>query len=221
MFDLDDTLYPEINYVKSGFAEVVRFLEAKVMIDASELSRFMETSFKECRTNVFDQVIEKFAINEVTVSDLITVYKSHQPKIKLSIRVEKILSQLRTKVSLAIVTDGALDGQQKKVKALGLDKSIDFIVYTDQWGIEYWKPHPKAFEHLMNVTGSLPHEILYVGDNPSKDFIYQKTLGIHVVQYLSRGLYQNDSYLENVIPTFKINDVEEIVQIIDTINNHV
>lgn len=221
VFDMDDTLYPELDYVQSGFSEVASYIEAKTMLNASEITKYMELSFQQNRKNVFDQLIKQLDINGITISELVAVYKSHQPVIELSSKVKMVLKQLQKIMALAIVTDGDLSEQQRKVHSLTLQNYVDYIVFTDEWGRDFWKPHPKAFEHLMKITNTLPHEILYIGDNPNKDFVYQTTLGIHVVQFMSDGFYQNDPYKDHVHPKYKISDLEEIFQIIDTINHNV
>ncbi|NIA21063.1 MAG: HAD hydrolase-like protein, partial [Anaerolineaceae bacterium] len=60
--------------------------------------------------------------------------------------------------------------QRAKFEALGLADRFGHVIYTDRWGLEFRKPHPRAFEEFERLTGCPPHECAYVADNPTKDF---------------------------------------------------
>lgn len=93
-----------------------------------------------------------------------------------------MLARLKSVVRLGIVSDGYLEVQQRKVAALGIATLFDAIVFSDQWGREFWKPHLRAYEtalERLHVEGS---DAVYVADNPAKDFIGAKALGLWTVQ---------------------------------------
>ena len=76
-----------------------------------------------------------------------------------------------------MVSDGPLSSQSAKADALRLARWFDPILFTDSLGAEFVKPNTKAFE-LLAATWRLPHgDLVYVGDNPTKDFTGPRALG--------------------------------------------
>ncbi|WP_318753436.1 HAD-IA family hydrolase [Globicatella sp. PHS-GS-PNBC-21-1553] len=59
---------------------------------------------------------------------------------------------------------------------LNLEKYFDKIIVTDELGRAYWKPHPKSFEIMKAHFGVNYNEMVYVGDNPQKDFFIKKSI---------------------------------------------
>jgi putative hydrolase of the HAD superfamily len=72
--------------------------------------------------------------------------------------------------------------QRSKMAALGLVAWFDPIIYTDDWGREHWKPSVRAFEHALALVDVAPRQAMYVGDNPGKDFIGARRLGMATVR---------------------------------------
>ena len=71
--------------------------------------------------------------------------------------------------------------------ALGLDSHVDRILLTDQWGSDFWKPHQRAFELLEAEWKCSPSELVYVGDNPTKDFAGPKARGWMTIRLRLQG----------------------------------
>ena len=80
-----------------------------------------------------------------------------------------LLEVLRDRHILAVLTDGCLATQMRKVGALGLDTLVDTVIYTDTLGPGYWKPSRFFFDFLRETYGA-SRRYCYVGDNPEKDF---------------------------------------------------
>jgi putative hydrolase of the HAD superfamily len=181
VFDLDDTLFLERTYVLSGFAAVANDIAAAYAIEPKEIVRELiaiEAAGHQGR--VFDTWLERpdQPTARLTVHHLVDIYHSHRPNISLLPRVLDMLESLRNAAyRLAIVSDGNLHSQRAKVEALGLEDLMDRIVLTDQWGSDFWKPHQRAFELLESDWSCSPRELVYVGDNPQKDFAGPKSRG--------------------------------------------
>src|SRR5207249_9586322 len=77
----------------------------------------------------------------------------------------------------AIISDGPLAAQQRKVEALGLQAWFDPILLTDRWGRDFWKPHERAFREIEALTAAGGAACAYLGDNPQKDFVAPSRLG--------------------------------------------
>jgi putative hydrolase of the HAD superfamily len=190
IFDLDDTLYPERSYVKSGFKAVALLLLDKFGWDADESQRIMlEVLDQEGRGHVFNQLLlskQKFSIG--LVKECVNVYRNHSPKIRLYNNAEKILSDLATPIYL--VTDGHKIVQQKKLIALKIQHFFKKVFITHRYGIKNSKPSIHCFEIIRRIENCEWSDMVYFGDNPAKDFVNLTPLGVHTVR-IKTGEHQN------------------------------
>ena len=188
VFDLDDTLYDEIEYCKSGFASVAEFLaNLPKHPPAEHIFAALWRQFNAGnRTRTFNTALDELSVSydDGLIQELINVYRNHIPRIKLPQDSRDVLRKLSTKYKLAMLTDGFLPAQQLKVQALGIEKYFQSIVYTEQLGRKYWKPFPVGFEKIMQTLNAKPENIAYVADNENKDFIAPNKLGFLTVQLI-------------------------------------
>ena len=119
-------------------------------------------------------------------------YRNHIPQIKLYDGVKELLLSLRTQgIKLGIITDGRPEGQHHKIQALGLTDLVDDIIITDELGgPQFRKPCDIAFR-ILQRRWNIPFEYLvYIGDNPNKDFLAPRTLGMSTIWFKNLdGLY--------------------------------
>lgn len=172
ILDLDDTLYGEKEYVKSGFKAVEMFLK----IDGASDALYDKFLNGEKAIDVYLNEIGKKNL----IKECIDIYRNHIPAITLYKGVNEAIIELKNKgIKVGIITDGRPNGQRNKIIALGLDKLIDDIIITDELGGEQFrKPCDIAFR-IMQRRWKIPFEnIIYVGDNLHKDFQAPKQLGM-------------------------------------------
>ena len=177
IFDLDDTLYSEKQYVRSGYKAVADYLGNEGY--AERLWHFFEE-----KKPAIDALLEEIGKTELK-QECLKVYREHIPDITLYEGVPELISDIKAKgIKVGIITDGRPDGQRNKLKALGLDKTVDDIIITDELGgVQFRKPCDIAFR-IMQRRWKLPFEqLVYVGDNVSKDFQAEGQLGMKCVQY--------------------------------------
>jgi putative hydrolase of the HAD superfamily len=188
IFDLDDTLYPERQYVFSGFRAVSQWCSKRFGYPADEtFDQLVGIYLNGSRKDTFQRWFEERDIESVTNTPLaIEIYREHYPAISCFTGVAELLKRLKSRARLGLVSDGALEVQQRKLEALGIAGSFDAIVLSDTWGKDYWKPHPRPFQTVLDSLGVKAHEAVYVADNPLKDFVGAKPLGMWTVQVLSR-----------------------------------
>ncbi len=179
VFDLDDTLYDEIEFVKSGFLEISKYLG-----DEKYYNFMWELFNKEGSGKIFDKLIQTFDL-DANINKLIEIYRFHMPKITLPKESAELLEF--AKIS-ALITDGHYITQQNKFYALGLDKYIKFPVFTDFYRTK--KPELKPFLMVMDKYPN--SEYVYISDNPKKDFFAPKKLGWKTVRYKNpKGIYKD------------------------------
>lgn len=204
VFDIDDTLYDEIDYVRSGFAHVAREAEGPE-VAAETLEDWLATAFEAgIRGDTFDRLLEAYPsiATRTSKADLIEAYRRHEPDIRLDPRVGRLLDDLRARgIRLAILSDGVPDGQRAKVQALGLDRWFTPIVLTGSLGTSHAKPATAGFDAIGRDWGLRPEDLAYVADNPAKDFAGPRRLGWTTIR-LRHGR-QLRSTLEPADATFR------------------
>jgi putative hydrolase of the HAD superfamily len=180
-FDLDDTLYPEPDFVASGFRAVAKWAEQVLGIDsAMGLAELQSLYDRGPKGHTFDAWLAMHNLDIGNwVREAVRVYREHDPAIKPFPEVAPLLSSFKGRYLLGLVSDGYLDVQRRKLRALGLAEWFDVTVFSDEWGREAWKPSPCAFQILLERFGHLPgEEAVYVGDNPAKDFLAARKAGM-------------------------------------------
>ena len=200
VFDLDDTLYPEAAYVRSGFLAVARWLEAAGAVPARQaFDQLWSAHVRGERGRLFDDLLAACRPESpaVSVAGLVQVYRSHAPDLRFYPGMAGLLDEARARsLAIAVVSDGYLEAQQQKVRALGLARWADPIILTDQWGRAGWKPCPRAFEQIQGSLGLRPDQLVYIGDNPTKDFQAPNRLGWHSIQLTMAGQGPRPACLE-------------------------
>lgn len=184
IFDLDDTLYNEIDFVYSGFMNVSIILSKKYGISTDLLFKDMvDILNSQGRGKIFDQICEKYRLEE-NIEDLVKIYRYNNPKILLYDDAYEVLNRFKSKYKLGLITDGHRGAQWNKIKALDIEKYMDKIIVTDDYGKDYWKPSIKPFEIILEYFNMKPGESVYIGDNPNKDFLPCKELGINSIRII-------------------------------------
>lgn len=186
IFDLDDTLISEYDYIRSGYKYVSRKIVEMDMLPLSyeAIYDLMIYFFLENKKNVFNRLFDFCGIkySDENIHMLVGLYRSHVPEITFLENADILLDELRKEdYKLGIITDGYAISQRNKVNALGLNNLVDYICITDEIGKEFWKPHPVSYLRLLKKLDCLPEECIYIGDNENKDFITAKLLGIKTI----------------------------------------
>ncbi len=182
VFDLDDTLYAERAFAFSGFDAVGQVFGDR--LGASDLAERMRVLFDtEHRHRVFNVVLDELGVDDPMpiVREMIDAFRKHKPNIRLHVDADRALTRFRPTHKLGIITDGYAVTQHGKVQALGLRSRVDAVIVTDDWGRDYWKPHPRAFEEMERLLCATGTRCSYIADNPSKDFVAPNALGWQTV----------------------------------------
>ena len=183
IFDLDDTLYLERDFARSGFIAAGDWLHGEAGL--SGLTEVCQKMFAAgSRAHIFDQALETLGAgaDPALVDLLVEIYRTHEPTIALTADAARYLAGRPEDSLVGLVTDGPSGTQQAKVRALKLESALDFIVYTDALGRGYGKPHPRAFELVETWAAPYGLQLAYVADNPLKDFVTPRARGWWTVQ---------------------------------------
>ena len=188
IFDLDDTLYPEKQYIASGFTAVATHLglpdAADTMMQLFAAGHPAIDTFLAARGQV-----EKH-------DECLRIYREHMPSLTLDPRISDKLTALKhCGIRIGIITDGRPNGQHNKLHALGLDQIADDIIITDELGgTQFRKPCDIAFR-IMQRRWAIPFEqLIYIGDNPCKDPQAPHQLGMQWASVRNGdGLYASEN----------------------------
>lgn len=187
IFDLDDTLYSEKEYIRSGYKKIASFMKD----DTAEQK--MWDFFLEGKKAIDFYLNE--TENEKYKDKCIEIYRNQMPDIALYDGIHDLLLKLREEgIKVGIITDGRPEGQRNKLAVLGLPELVDDVVITDELGgVQFRKPNDISFRIMQNRWGIPFEQIVYVGDNISKDFIAPKMLGMKSIYFNNPdGLYRSD-----------------------------
>lgn len=185
IFDLDDTLYPERDYVMSGFRAVAAWAEVHLRISAGEAFAELRGLFERgVRGDTFDRWLLAHGFEPTDwVPQMVEVYRNHEPVLAPFTGVPELLSSLHQRYRVGLVSDGYVTAQRRKLAALGLVHHFDAIVFSGALGCQAWKPSLIPFravlERLANVAAV---DSVYVADNPCKDFLGARQLGMYTIR---------------------------------------
>ncbi|WP_296662674.1 HAD family hydrolase [Paraburkholderia sp.] len=187
IFDLDDTLYPEKSFVDSGFRAVASWMQQQYgWDDQLSLGRMNAILSEKGRGAVFNQwLAENGVASRKAVLRCIQVYRHHMPAISLYPQARSILARLGSKPYL--VTDGHKVVQYNKVKALHLENQCAKVLLTHRYGIQHEKPSTLCFQRILERERCDWTDLIYVGDNPAKDFVGLNPIGVRTIRVKTGG----------------------------------
>lgn len=201
VFDLDDTLYSERDFEKSG----IEFVYNNFNIKQIELDKILNN-----RKNWIEQIIND-SNNQITLQMVLDIYRNHFPTIQLykdaKVFLQKLISQGN---EMSLITDGRSITQRNKLKALGIESYFKNTIISEEINSE--KPSEYNFRLVMNNKKADTY--IYIADNPNKDFITPNKLGWLTICLLDKGHNvhkQNFNLAKEFLPQISINSFEEII----------
>ncbi|GIM28756.1 haloacid dehalogenase [Clostridium polyendosporum] len=219
VFDLDDTLISEKQYVLSGFRTVARKISTDFFITQQEVLEKMNQIFTTSSKMLFNKTLDELKIKYDIkyIDELITTYRKHNPIIDLYDDVIPIIKYLKqTGLKLGIITDGYKETQTRKIDAIKIKDYFNYIIITDELGKDFWKPSEKPYKLMSEKLGVNFNEIIYVGDNVEKDFITANRLGVLTVLIKREdGIYIDTVKDELYYAKYNINTLIDLKRIIN------
>ncbi len=186
IFDLDDTLYDEEQYVSSAISDVCKFISSKHNIEYNALFDYCIRSIQvDGRGNTFNKLCDEFSITE-DIKQLVEIYRSCEPNLTLYDDADELIKYLKENgKKIGIITDGNAKVQNLKVKALGLYELADSVILTDELrdgDKAITKPDERVYKACITELNVSTEETAYIGDNPLKDFVGARKIGMKTVR---------------------------------------
>lgn len=200
-FDLDDTLFSEMEFVRSAYRKIAS-------LHGMRLLQGMMSA---------PSVAAAFDSTGLPPYVFLPLYRNHLPDLSLPAASLYTLASLRNAGhTLALVTDGRTMTQSNKIDALRLRRFIsDSDIYiSERFG--HLKADGAAFADLMRRHPG--DRYMYVGDNPDKDFRQPNLMGWTTVCLLDSGDNVNHQNFERAdkteLPDFKIRSLYELLSLV-------
>ena len=193
-FDLDDTLFRERDFCRSGFRflcdpERYRIPNIRNYPSSGELAQLvekMDVEIEACRnpfTPFADFFLKRTDNGKFDIQTHINAYRNHLPEnLGFAEGVEETLENFADRgFRMALITDGRSATQRRKIEALGLKRFIspDMFLISEETGVD--KHSSQMFATVVRFFPEAK-EFYYIGDNPLKDFYHPNLLGWTSIQ---------------------------------------
>ena len=204
IFDLDDTLYKEIDFLKSAYCEIAK------VIGHPEAFDFMLDSYLY-GDNAFKSVIDKYHL-KFTVDQLLDIYRNHKPDISLEQDIVTTLDALKARgIIMCLLTDGRSVTQRNKIESLGLYRWFEKedILISDEFG--HGKPSIECYQYFLDRYPDAQFTV--IGDNPTKDFLTPNQLGWTTIclQDVGQNIHKQDFEItKEYLPKHIINNISQL-----------
>jgi len=193
LFDLDDTLYPERQFVDGGFRAAARTLRAALAPAAERgeeelVDRLWQLHAEAGRGRLFDRLTEELTsapADPALVLACLHAYRTHEPRLTPVPGIERLLGDLeRLGVPLGLVSDGLASVQRRKLDAMpSIRGRFGAIVMTDELGPGHAKPAPDGFLLACRLLGVAPADSTYVANDDRKDFRGARAAGLATIRF--------------------------------------
>lgn len=206
VFDLDDTLFQEIDFLKSAYRHIARQLQPHLSADIYE--EMLQRYFR--KENVFGWILDEYKerVPEKDTNFLLKEYREHLPAIALSKETKAFIEQVEARnIPTGLITDGRGITQRNKLKALGIEKFFEDIIISEEFGSE--KPDERNYLYFEKKYPG--KEFYFFGDNTSKDFIVPIRLGWQTICIKDSGNNIHQQLItNNHVPKYFISSFSDI-----------
>jgi putative hydrolase of the HAD superfamily len=219
IFDLDNVLYDERLYIFNAYKEIADYLSKKFRLNEKEIYNRLVNNFQK-KTSVypklFNNLLEDYfgKYDEDLLKNILSIYSSIKPKIRLYDGTREILLKLKKKYKLGLLTNGRIETQKNKVKLLDIKNFFDAIVYARKFGKEQEKPSTIPYKALLKNLNISSKNTLSIEDNPYTDFKGAKKLGILTTRVLT-GEFKNINSDKKYQPDFTIKNLKELFKLLN------
>jgi len=205
VFDLDDTLYNEEDFLLSAYRHIANLLEVEL---CKNIYFEMESWYKD-GSSTFDKIIDKYSPN-MSICEMVSEYRYHKPQLSIDEETKAFLNNLTdANIPIGVITDGRSISQRNKLKALGLQNIFTYVVISEEIGTE--KPALANFKIYEDLYPN--KNFFYIGDNTSKDFVTPNQLGWSTICLIDNGrnIHKQNFQLEKrYLPKICIDRIDQL-----------
>ncbi len=216
LFDLDNTLIDFMRMkTESSNAAIQAMIDSGLNINEKKAEKILFELFKEYGIEdqrIFQKFLEKTIkkIDYRILSNGIASYRRVQAGFLFPYpHVRSTLVKLKEKnLVLGIVSDAPRMRAWLRLAEMNMTHYFDFVVTLDDTG--KLKPSKLPFKKALKELKFNPNEILFVGDNPERDILGAKKVGMKTCL----AKYGQKFFSKKVKADYEIKDVNELLKII-------
>lgn len=179
VFDLDNTLIVEKEYLFEAYEDIACFLEKKYSVDKEKVGKYLKNEFTiNGRFKLFDKMVDHFEISEVKMDSILNILRTVKPrrKIRLVENMKLVLKMLVTnRIPYVILTNGNVRQQKNKVANIQWEGLQKDIIYASEI-----KPKPEIISFSTYLSKNRikinQSKILMVGDS-DEDRLFAQNFG--------------------------------------------
>ena len=99
-------------------------------------------------------------------------------------------------VGCHVLTNGPLDGQQRKLAVTGLRDLVDRVYVSEELGVA--KPDPEVFRRVLADLAAPADQVLMVGDSFDYDVAPARAIGLPALWYVPRHPVREDGVVRDL-----------------------
>jgi len=205
IFDIDGTIYSYVTNDKIAVESLCKFAEQNLNVAEKDFravykearrivkeERLTDGGARHSRVLFFQTALELLGKNPFChVLEMYDIYwNNFLANMKPFEGAAEFIKKLKgAGVKIALCTDMTAHIQYRKIKQLGLNKFIDFMVTSEETGLE--KPARVMFELALQKMKVTAAETAYFGDSPERDIEGAAKVGITPFWYNGEKLFEN------------------------------
>ena len=209
VFDLDDTLYSENDYLLSGLNAVEEFITKVYKVPfKGKIINAKKAKVKDLWGWCCDTLNLPIDVKE----SLLWVYRLHTPDIHLYPGINTLLKELSNyNAKLAILSDGRSISQRLKINVLKLNS---YPLYLSEEFVSE-KPNELRFIEIQNKWEG--YKYVYIADNPEKDFKAPQNLGWLCIRadWIKNKIHKK-TFEKNIMPEYWVKDPFHVLKILES-----
>jgi HAD superfamily hydrolase (TIGR01549 family) len=206
LFDVDDTLYDHSRAVHSGLRRVREVYPELHRRSLPELCQLYSDHLSATYVHVVEGTwtaeegqILGFSMlfkscgaepRRRVVQECVQIYRAKYLESRHAVRgAPALLRALRTcGMTIGVVTNNTREKQEEKLGVIGIGRSIDFMVTSEE--VRILKPDPRIFQRALERGDTTAERAVMVGDSWESDVLGATAAGIRAV-WLNRANQQS------------------------------
>lgn len=172
IFDLDDTVYDEIEYLKRAY----KYISEKI-VDSESTNHYTEntiykyllrTFINEGRVSLFQKAKQKFNINDFTIEQFLNCLRTVnicENEIQVRKSIFEFINKYQNKKDLFILTNGNITQQKNKIRSLNIPfKERIKVYFSSSLGKELEKPNAYFIQKILHDNNLEKEQVIFIGD---------------------------------------------------------
>jgi putative hydrolase of the HAD superfamily len=184
LFDLDETLIDRaasiVHYARRFHSDFSNAIAQACERFVGEFVRLDGNGYVD-RATFFDNLARHLSTPQISPKAIAAHFAENAwktPRLMLGAK-EGLLKLRAAGIPVGIVTNGGSRNQRMKLANTGLDKLVDHIVISEEFGAK--KPNPAVFLSTCETLQINPTASWFVGDNPALDIVGAGAVGLRTI----------------------------------------